>query len=252
MIRKLALLIFVQLSGILFLSLALLAQRGQFTQNLKLGLGGGVNFAVTNVSSDIVIYEDLAGNEITTEYSPVFKNFGHQYFFLAEYSLSPLVIGLRPGTYSYNFSSENTLVFEDSEVTESHDYTLRYFEIPLDVKYLFTDRKLQPFLGGTIAWGTLLGKGSTTGNGFIHNRFTLGLNAGAYYDTGFITFVLTSGYNYGLHVITSKSNRFETAAGSPYSIGDIKLNHLFANLSLLFSLEKKRFASFSKCVYPYR
>jgi hypothetical protein len=67
-----------------------------------------------------------------------------------------------------------------------------------------------------------------------------------------MTIALGIGYNYGLHVITRKDNRYNTSISTSYSQSDLKMNDLYANISLLFSLEKKPFASNVKCPYPIR
>jgi hypothetical protein len=123
--------------------------------------------------------------------------------------------------------------------------------MPLDVKYRLLPNRIQPFIGGTITWGNLL-SGGAGGEGFIRNRFTLGFNGGGYYETGATTIMIQAGYNFGLHNITRKQERFETSIDNPYSLDDINLNSLNISLSLLFSLEKQRFSATRKCVYPYR
>ena len=135
------------------------AQRPSFLQKMHFGFGGGINFSQVNSKDEFSLYEDLAGNTSSNSYSGLFENFGNQYFFQAEYHSDPLVIGIRPGTYSYRFSRENTLVFEGSEEVQVNHFTLRYFNIPLEIKYMFPGDRLRPYVGGGLAWGKLMGGG---------------------------------------------------------------------------------------------
>lgn len=224
-------------------------QSSSFLQNLRFGFGGGINFGIINSVENFQLYEDLSGESSQNEYSPLFSNFGNQYFFLAEYSKDWLVVGLRPGTYSYNFSRENILEIENSEYIQSNDFSLRYFSIPLEVKYLIDLNDFQPFIGGAASWGTLLSGTGDDNNGFINPRIYLGAVTGFYYNRGSMTFGLNIGYNYGLHVITQKDDRFNSSSSNSYSQDDLKLNDLYTNISILFSLEKKRNYSNTKCKY---
>ena len=228
------------------------SQPGRIIQNLKFGFGGGINFSMIDAANEFELYEDLAGNTSSNEYSGVFQNLGNQYFFLAEYHVDGLVIGLRPGTYSYKFSRENILYFENSEVLQDNDFSLRYFSIPLEVKYLLNTNRLQPYIGGVLTWATLLASGENENLDFINNRLAMGAAAGAYYETGFMTVLMSLVYNHGIHVITRKDSRYNISISEPYSQSDLRLNDLNLNLSLLFSLEKKRFRSNMKCPYPQR
>jgi hypothetical protein len=231
--------------------LQLEGQSGSFLQNLRVGAGAGMNFTSVITSSGNNIYEDLSGNIIETDYSTMIENLSGHYYFHAEYPVSQFIVGLRPGTYSYRFERKNTLIFEQNENEQVNDFTLRYFEIPLDIKYRLLPNRIQPFLGGTISWGTLLG-GGEGGGAFIRNRLSMGINGGGYFETGVTTVMIAAGYNLGPHNITRKQERFETAIENPYSLDDLKLNNLNINLSVLFSLEKQRFSATRKCRYPYR
>lgn len=228
------------------------SQPGRIMQNLKFGFGGGINFTMVDAADEFILYEDLAGNPSYNDYSGVFQNLGNQYFFLAEYLVNGVVVGVKPGTYSYNFSRKNTLFFENSEVPQNNDFSLRYFSIPMEVKYLLNTNRLQPFIAGVFTWGTLLGSGENGNLDFIKNRLSIGAAAGAYYETGFMTLMMSLGYNHGIHVITKKLSRYNTSISEPYAQSDLRLNDLYLNLSILFSLEKKRFRSNVKCPYPQR
>ncbi len=249
--RNHLLIIFIILLFNLLLSIDVYGQ-GSLIQNFKFGFGAGVNFSMVNAGDEFVLYEDLAGNTSTNEYSDVFQNFGNQYFFQAEYHRSGFVAAIKPGTYSYKFSRKNTLFFEDSEISQENDFSLRYFGVPLELKYLLSTNRFQPFIGAVFGWGILLGSGDDENLDFIKNRLSLGAVTGGYYETGFVTLVLSLGYDHGLHVITRKDNRYNTSISTSYSQSDLRLNNLYANITFLFSLEKQRFSSHQKCAYPIR
>ena len=67
-----------------------------------------------------------------------------------------------------------------------------------------------------------------------------------------MTFLLSLGYQNGLHVITMKDDRYNTAVSSSFSQSDLSLNEIYVNLSLLFTLQKQPFKSGKKCNYSYR
>lgn len=236
---------------LLLAGLQLNAQPGSFLQNLRMGLGAGVNLTTVIPTGGNSIYEDLSGTIISTNYSSTLENLSSNYFFHAEYPFSQFIVAIRPGTYSYRFTRMNRLIFEENESEQENDFILRYFQLPLDFKYRLLPNRIQPFIGGTVTWGSLL-SGGEGGEAFIRNRFTLGFSGGGYFETGVTTFMIEAGYNFGIHNITSKQERFETAIDNPYSLDDLRLNNLNVNLSLLFSLEKQRFSATRKCVYPYR
>lgn len=237
---------------LLFISLlwtSSFSQRSDILQNIRFGFGGGINLTNVHSTGNSQLYEDLSGNVSINEYSSLFKNFGNQYFFIAEYYKDNYSISLRPGTYTFNFSIENILFFDDAEVSQTNSFTLRYFSLPVEFKYIVDSRNIRPFAGGLFSYSTLLGGGKSENTGFISTRLALGILGGAYYDAGFSTLGLTIGYDYGLNITTRKDNRYNTAVSTSYSQDDIILNNLYLNISMLFSLEKKRSYSNTKCRY---
>ena len=216
---------------------------------MRFGFGGGINFSDPQSTGEFQLYEDLSGSTSSYEYSSIFQNFGYQYYFLLEYQKDWWAVSIRPGTHSYTFSLENRLEYNNSTEILTNDFGLKYFTLPLEFKYIVERNGLRPFVGGVASWGRLLDGKAAENAVFIKNRITSGILTGAYYDTGSAIIVLGLGYNLGLHVITSKENRFNTAVSSSYSQDDIRLNDFFTNISILFSLEKKRRYSNTKCNY---
>ena len=163
-----------------------------------------------------------------------------------------LALTLKPGTYTYAFSRLTNIMFEDDTVEQSNQIRLRYFEVPLEVRYtLDLGGTFMPYVGGGFTYAHLMGSEEATNRTFIGTRMTLGGVAGTYIDLNYLILDFNVGYQYGLHVITSKDNRDDTSSRDSYSQSDIRLNDLKINLSVLFSLqEKKGSGRKAKCKYP--
>ncbi len=240
------LLIFMVFSG----SLKIHAQG--FTNRLKLGFGGGVNLANPLSREDFSVYEDLSGEVLGVDYLGRIGSPGSQYFFQADYSIDPLIISLKPGTYSYNFYRTSSLFFESEVIEQENQYLLRYFGIPLEVKYSPLQSRIKPYIGGGVSYGFLLRSMGIENQAFVASRLTAAVIAGVYYEAGFYHLNLQAGYNKGLHLINNKDQRFQTGLSDGYALADLVLDDLSISLSVLFSLEKSRFTSNRQCKYPLR
>jgi len=225
-------------------------QRSSFLEQMRVGFGAGVNFSHILETQSYNLYEDLEGEVYESKYRPFYQNFGHQYFIHLDYQKDFLSLSLKPGTYTYNFSRESSIPFQNQTVIQENSYTLRYFEIPLEAKYTLELNGVQPYLGGAVAYGHMLG--SSSNNTFIKPKITLGALAGTYIDLQYIILDVNIGYNYGLHIITSKANRSETGSPDAYTQSDIRLNDIRINVSALFALQKRRSTGKAACNYPVR
>lgn len=129
---------------------------------------------------------------------------------------------------------------------------MRYFEIPLEVRYtLDLGGVFMPYAGGGFSYAHLMGSQEATNQTFIRPKMTLGGVAGTYIDLNYLILDFNVGYHYGVHIITSKANRDDTGSRDSYSQSDIRLNDLKINLSVLFSLQKKGTRGRkSKCKLP--
>jgi len=143
-------------------------------------------------------------------------------------------------------------MFQDDTVDQANDVKLRYFEIPLEVRYtLDLGGTFMPYVGGGVTYAHLMGSQEATNQTFIRPRMTLGGVAGTYIDLNYLILDFNVGYHYGLHVVTSKENRDDTSSRDSYSQSDIRLNDLKVNLSVLFSLQKRKSGGRkSKCKLP--
>jgi len=233
----------------LMLSYSISAQNSGFLNQLRIGFGGGVNSAQIVDLEPYNIYEDLSGDTYLNTYSDIFQNIGNQYFVQIEWFNDYLIVALKPGTYTYRFSKLNELVFSNETVEQETPYLLRYFTVPLEVRYRFDLQRFRPYAGASIAYSNLLGSLDASNQTFISSRFTAGAVAGTYIDLRYVILDLNVGYHMGLHNITNKADRFETGGGETFAQDDIMLNDIQINLSVLFSLSKQKHYSNVECFY---
>jgi opacity protein-like surface antigen len=125
-------------------------------------------------------------------------------------------------------------------VEQANEIRLRYFEIPLEVRYTIDlGGTFMPYVGGGFTYAHLMGSQEAANQTFIRTKMSLGGLAGTYIDLNYLILDFNLGYDYGLHVITSKENRDDTGSRDSYTQSDIRLNDLKINLSVLFSLQKR-------------
>lgn len=218
--------------------------------SFKYGFGVGLNFSHISEINSFALYEDISGNLYQSEYSPLLKNFGNQYFFHGEFQFQKLIIALKPGTYTYKFSKTDEIVFTNETLEESTDYILRYFKVPLELKYKIGGNKFMPFFGGTASYAHLLGQSGNDNQSFIHPLISVGGIAGAYYSVPAFDIVFSAGYDYNFHIITKKSDRFEVSTDSPFSQSDLKLNNIHVEISLLFAFDQTNLKRALECRFP--
>jgi hypothetical protein len=233
----------------LILSANIHAQNAGFLNQLRIGFGGGINMAQILDLEPYNIYEDLSGENYLNNYSNLFQNIGNQYFVQIEWFNDYLIVALKPGTYTYRFSKLNEVVFTNETVEQETPYLLRYFTIPLEVRYRLDLQRFRPYAGASIAYSSLLGSLDASNQTFISSKFTAGAVAGSYIDLRYVILDLNVGYHMGLHNITNKEQRFETGSGNTFAQNDIMLNDLQINLSILFSLSKQKHYSNVECFY---
>ena len=238
----------IVLLGLMF-SYSINAQKLGFLNQLRIGFGGGVNFAHILDLEPYTVYEDLSGASYMNAYSYMFQNIGNQYFVQLEWFNDYLIVALKPGTYTYRFSKLNEIVFSNETVEQETPYLLRYFTVPLEVRYRFDLQRFRPYAGGSLAYSNLLGSLDASNQTFISPKFTAGAVAGTYIDLRYVILDLNVGYHMGLHNITNKADRFETGGGESFAQDDIMLNDLQINLSVLFSLSKQKHYSNVECFY---
>jgi len=239
----------VLLIGLFLLNITGQAQENSFLDHLRIGFGGGANMANIIDLEPYNVFEDLTGAEYENNYTGMLENIGNQYFVQVEWYNNYLVVTLKPGTYTFRFSKNNTVDFTNETVELETPYLLRYLSVPLELKYNLDLQRFRPYAGISAAYSHLLGSNDASNQSFIRPRFTAGAVAGTYIDLKYIILDLNIGYLSGLHNIASKSKRFGTGSGSTFAQNDILLNKLQLSLSLLFSLQKQKRTGAVECYY---
>ena len=240
---------FFILAALLISCLNAAAQQTNFLDHLRIGFGGGVNMANIKVLESYNVYEDLSGAEYQNSYTGMFENIGNQYFVQVEWYNKFLVLALKPGTYTFRFSKNNSVIFTDETAEQSSSYLLRYLTVPLEARYNLDLKRFRPYAGLTFAYSHMLSSNDPSSESFIPTKLTAGAVAGTYIDLNFVIIDLNVGYLSGLHNITNKSKRYETGNGATFAQDDILLNNLQVSLSLLFSLQKQRRTGAVECYY---
>lgn len=225
------------------------AQGGSFLDHLRIGFGAGANSAQIIDLEPYNIFEDLTGNTYTNNYTGMFQNIGNQYFMQVEWFNDYIILALKPGTYTHRFSKINELVFTNESVEQVSPYLLRYFSVPVEVRYNLDIQRFRPYVGITGAYSHLLGSHDASIQTFIRPKITAGITGGTYIDLRYVILDLNVGYLAGIHNITSKTERFEAGSGSTFAQDDMLLNGLHVSLSILFSLQKQRNYSNVECFY---
>ena len=211
---------------------------GYSQTTFKYGFGGGANFANIMEINSYPLVEDISGAEYESNYSNMFTNIGTQFFFHGEFWLKNFIVAFKPGVHTYKFNKTDQVIFNQEVVVNENRYLNRYLQVPLEVKMVFGSGTLKPYLGGGIAYGHLLQQVASGTHSFISPKFTVAPLAGAYYSFDNFDLVLTGGYNFGLHTVTKKSDRYNVGSSTPYAQSDILLNDLYVTLSILFSVQK--------------
>ncbi len=240
---------YVLLAGLMISSLNAVAQQTNFLDHLRIGFGGGVNMANIRVLESYNVFEDLSGADYQNSYTSMLENIGNQYFVQVEWYNKYLVLALKPGTYTFRFSKNNSVIFTDETAEQSSSYLLRYLTVPLEARYTADLQRFRPYAGLTFAYSHMLSSNDPSSESFIPTKLTAGVVAGTYIDLKYVILDLNVGYLVGLNNITDKSSRYETGNGATFAQDDILLNDLQVSLSLLFSLQKQRRTGAVECYY---
>lgn len=228
---------------------AAFGQRVGFLDHIRIGFGGGANAAMVIPLDGYAIFEDLEGNTYGNSYTGLIQNIGNQYFAQLEWYNDHVVVTVKPGTYTYRFHREQELIFSSGSVEDDTPYLLRYFTLPVEVRYNLDLQRFRPYAGVAASYGHLLQSNDASNRSFIRPRFSAGAVAGTYVDLRSVILDLNVGYMAGLHNITSKADRFGSGSGETFAQDDLLLNHLQVSLSVLFSLQKQRRTGSVECYY---
>ncbi len=276
----------IKLITLVFLLLLGITGRAQDKNkpSLLVGFYGGVNFSQPRTSEGHQVVEFLGTtpNYTSKSYDNMMSNLGHQFGFVMFYpAMGNLHVGLLPNYSSYSYGYNNEQLWNETDgstLTAYHDHQqkLRYFEIPLVVRYYIGTAKLKPYVEGLFSYGLLLiaeksvqsdytrSDGINSGviqqtnvNGdyksnYIISKWDIGAGAGISYDFDQLILTLGATYQYNLNPISNEKNRYNNSlfTSSTYDVQDkLSLNALKINLSVIFPISKITKKGAVECYY---
>lgn len=238
------------------------------------GFKGGVNFSLAVPTQRFSVIQTLAGNGTSPaqkEYSSFFGNTGYQYGFIGMTRLGrSFLVSIEPGfsSYAIKYQAESTWQngsssFDRIEIITKFTDKLRYFEIPLELRYELGTGQIRPYLAAGFIYGMqtgALGSAQSSTMQYINgvalnmdNNTTAGDISGNYITTRLVTFpgvgvfveldrmilFAEADYYIGLHNVVNESARYsnQQTVGGTYSVPDnIKLDNLVINMGMLFRI----------------
>ncbi len=241
---------------------------------LLIGFKGGVNFSVVIPIQRFSVIQSLGGNGTSAakkEYDPFFRNTGYQYGFVGmirvgksflvsiEPTFSSYVMKYRAGSTWYNASTATDRI----EITTKFTDNLRYFEIPVVIRYEIGTGQIRPYLAAGFFYGMMTGALGSTQSSTVQYIDDVAINlgenesagdiSGNYITTRLATFpgigllvelnrvilFAEADYYISLHNIVNESARFsnQQSVGSSYNAPDnLKLDNLVFNIGVLFRI----------------
>jgi hypothetical protein len=242
--------------------------------DLLIGFKGGVNFSVVIPTQRYAVIQSLAGNTTGAaqkEYGPFFRNTGYQYGFIGMIRVGKaFLVSMEPAFSSYVMKYQAKSVWNNSssltdriEITTKFTDKLRYFEIPLEIRYELGTGQIRPYLAAGFFYGMMTGAtgsarsstvqyinnvainlennaaaGDISGN-YITTRLATFPGIGLFIEQSRIILFAEADYYISLHNIVNESNRFsnQQTVGSSYSVPDnLKLDNLVINIGVLFRI----------------
>jgi hypothetical protein len=241
---------------------------------LLVGFKGGVNFSVVIPTRRFSVIQSLDGTGTSPaqkEYGPFFRNTGYQYGFTGMTRIGKaFLVSIEPGFSSYIMKYQAKSVWNNSasltdriEITTKFTDKLRYFEIPLELRYELGTGNIRPYLAAGFFYGMLTGAtgsaqsstvqyinnvainlennasaGDISGN-YITTRLATFPGVGLFVERSRIILFAEADYYISLHNIVNESTRFsnQQTVGSSYSVPDnLKLDNLVINIGVLFRI----------------
>jgi hypothetical protein len=241
---------------------------------LLVGFKGGVNFSVVIPTQRFSVIQSLAGTGTSPgrkEYGPFFRNTGYQYGFLGMIRIKKsFLVSIEPGFCSYVMKYKATSTWNNAstqsdriEITSRFTDRLRYFEIPIEIRYEMGTGMIRPYLAAGFIYGMLSGAngsaqsatvqyindvaiklgnntlaGDISGN-YITTRLSTFPGAGLFVEISRLIFFAEADYYISLHNIVNESARYSNQqnVGSTYNVPDnLKLDNLVINIGVLFRI----------------
>lgn len=244
--------------------------------SFKVGIKGGINFTAVIPLERFSVLQPLQGIDATSgekDYAALYRNLGYQYGFIGMMQISKaLSISLEPTFSNYTLKYESASTWMDAtnpadRITINTNYTdkLRYFEIPLVVRYQLGSQQIRPYLAAGFFYGMLTGgagnvKSATVqyindvevpvennsyegdiANNFINTRLAAFPGAGIMVEFSFASLFVEADYFFTLHNVTDESSRYsnQQSVGGYYNVPDnLRPDNLVINLGILFNINR--------------
>jgi len=255
----------------LFFDVAASADTGD---GLLVGFKGGVNFSVVIPTQRFSVIQSLAGTGTSPsqkEYGPFFRNTGYQYGFLGMIRVrNAFLVSIEPAFSSYVMKYQAKSTWNNAsaqtdriEITTKFADKLRYFEIPLEIRYELGTGRIRPYLAAGFVYGMLTGAtgsaqsstvqyindvainfennvtaGDISGN-YITTRLATFPGIGLFFELSRIVIFTEADYYFSLHNVVDESARYsnQQSVGSSYNVPDnLKLDNLVINIGVLFRI----------------
>jgi hypothetical protein len=240
---------------------------------LLVGFKGGANFSVVIPTQRFSVIQSLDGTTSAAgkEYDPFFRNTGYQYGFVGMIRVgNSFLVSIEPGFSSYTMKYQARSTWYDGssptdriEITTKFTDKLRYFEIPVELRYELGKGMFKPYLAAGFFYGMLSGAngsaqsstvqyindvainlennasaGDISGN-FITTRLATFPGVGLFVEMSRIVLFAEADYYISLHNIVNESARYsnQQTVGSIYNVPDnLKLDNLVINIGVLFRI----------------
>jgi len=244
--------------------------------SFKVGVKGGVNFTAVIPLERFSVLQPVQGNDAASgekDYAAFYRNLGYQYGFMGMLQIGKaLSLSLEPTFSNYTLKYEAASTWMDASnpadrivITTNYADKLRYFEIPLVLRYQLGRQQISPYLTAGFSYGMLTGaagnvasstvqyinnievpvenstyEGDISGN-FITTRLVAFPGAGVMVGFSFATLFVEADYYFTLHNVIDESSRYsnQQSVGGYYDVPDnLRPNNLVINLGILFNINR--------------
>ena len=241
------------------------------------GFKGGINFSAVIPTQRFSVLQPINGpgtTDVEKDYAPFFRNMGYQYGFIGMLRISrSLSLSIEPTFSSYSYKYSNGSTWYDAsdpldriEITTDFRDKLKYFEIPLVLRYEFGKGQIRPYLAAGFFYGMLTGASATiksttvqyidhaaiawedeesardiSGN-YINTRLATFPGVGLLVDLSFVTLFAEADCFISLHNVVDESARYsnQQSVGGAYIVPDnLKFDNLVINVGVLFNINRK-------------
>lgn len=250
--------------------------------DLIFGLKGGVNFSLISPTRRFSVIQGMNGSSVAVpekDYALFYENTGYQYGFIGLYKINKsLSISIEPTFSSYTIKYTTGNSWSDNinriEITTDFNTKLKYFEIPLILRYEINTGEIRPFIAAGFFYGLQTGApahaksttvqfvndveipldnsesaGDVSGN-YINTRLAVFPGAGLLYELGFMSIFAEVDYIIGLHNVVNESARYsnQQSVGGYYDVPDnLRFDNLVFNMGVLFNITSRQKGSAIEC-----